>query len=470
MGRRFYSRFLLLPALLASLMLAAFLPLFPVEQANADSRVTTHTTFETDERVVALTFDVTFDRGDGATILDTLRDRGVVATFAVTGIWAENNPDLMRRIVDEGHGLMNHTWDHFSLTGEYTGSTIHDPTDPLSYSGVVSQLQRTENLVQQQVGVDMKPYVRPPYGDHSDATLTAFADAGYTDNVMWTADTFGWYGDPVDEVRQRALDAAQPGANILMHVGHGSTDGAALPDIIDSLRDRGYDFATVEDFIDGDLAGGRSQYFPETDQEIFGNFFQYWWRFGGLPILGYPISGEIEEDGLTVQYFERARLELQPDTWPARYDVHLTRLGHEMVRDRKDESPFQPVNAESDDHCTFFPQTEHTLCGGFRDYWEDFGGLAIYGYPISQEFRERNRDTGETYTVQYFERQRFEWHPGEWPERHDVLLGRIGAQAYEERDDDERNASSSAGYQSFIWGLLRDHFNLADSRLSRLMG
>ncbi|MEX2426491.1 MAG: polysaccharide deacetylase family protein, partial [Thermomicrobiaceae bacterium] len=398
-------------------------------------------------------------------VLDILRNRGVRATFAVTGIWAAENPDLMQRIVDEGHHLMNHTWDHYSLTGEYTGSNIHDETDPLTYSEVVSQLQRTEELVQQQFGVDLKPYIRPPYGDYNPTSLAAFADAGYTENIMWTADTFGWYGDPVDVVRQRALDAAQPGANILMHIGHGSTDGAALPGIIDGLREMGYGFATVEDFVEGDLSQPSTRHFPETDEEVGGNFLLYWWRFGGLLSFGYPVSSEIQEDGRTVQYFERAKFELHPETWPERYDVQLSRLGHDLTSELSDEDPFQPVDARSDNHCTYFPQTEHRLCGGFRDFWEQYGGLAIYGYPISEEFREKNRDTGETYVVQYFERQRFEWHPGEWPERHDVMLGRSGDEAY----DDRYSSASSTQQGSFFLNFLRQRFGLTADYIAQLM-
>jgi peptidoglycan/xylan/chitin deacetylase (PgdA/CDA1 family) len=416
-------------AALFSAILIATLFITSSTPTRAADRVVTYDTFDTEEPVIALTFDVTFDRGDGPMILDILRDRGVRATFAVTGLWAQDNPDLMQRIVNEGHFLMNHTWDHQSFTGEYTGSFTHQPTDPLTRQEIISQLQRTEELVRNQVGVDMRPYVRPPYGDHNNESLAAMADAGYTYNIMWTADTFGWYILPVEQVVQTALDAAQPGANILMHVGHGSTDGAALPQIIDGYREMGYDFATVEDFVEGDLATPPSQEFPQTGFEISGPFFQYWWRFGGLPVFGLPLSSEIDRNGMTIQYFERARFELQPGTWPERHDIHLSRLGVELASGREDEGPFKPIEAESDDHCTFFAQTGHTLCGGFRNYWQDFGGLAIYGFPISQEFREVNPDTGDTYVVQYFERQRFEWHPGEWPERHDVLLGRVGAQA-----------------------------------------
>jgi peptidoglycan/xylan/chitin deacetylase (PgdA/CDA1 family) len=414
-------------AVLVSLMASA-------QPSSAASRVTTFHTFDTEHRAVALTFDVTFDRGDAAMILNTLANRNVVATFAITGRWAQDNPDLLRRMVNDGHQLMNHTWDHFSFTGQYTGSVNIPPRAPLSHSQVVNQITRTHNLVQQITGVDMRPYIRPPYGDYNLTSLGAMADAGYHYNIMWTVDTLGWHLLPVSTVQQRALNAARPGANILMHVGHGATDGAALPGIIDGYRAMGYEFGTVEDFVEGRYALPRVRYFPETDQELTGGFLRYWERFGGLSLFGYPISGEFEEDGMTVQYFERARFELQPGTWPERYDVHLTRLGAEAIRGRHNEDPFQPVEAESDDHCTYFPQTGHTLCHGFRDYWEQFGGLAVYGYPMSREFREFNRDTGEMHVVQYFERQRFEWHPGKWPERHDVLLGRLGSEEYAQRE------------------------------------
>jgi hypothetical protein len=216
-----------------------------------------------------------------------------------------------------------------------------------------------------------------------------------------------------------------------MHVGHGATDGAALAGIIDALRAQGYRFATVRDFVEGNVASSAPREFPETGYSIHGNFRLYWERFGGLPVFGYPISDEFESDGVTMQYFERARFELHPGSWPARFDVQLGRLGSEMTTHRRDEEPFRRITAASDEHCTFYPQTGHTLCHGFRGYWERYGGLSIFGYPISQEFEEVNPDTGEVHVVQYFERQRFEWHPGKWPARYDVLLGRLGAQLHD---------------------------------------
>src|SRR5206468_1525531 len=64
---------------------------------------------------------------------------------------------------------------------------------------------------------------------------------------------------------------------------------------------------------------------------------------------------------------------------------------------------------------TYFSVVEHTLRNGFRDYWQRYGGLTQFGYPITEEFREVSPTDGKAYTVQYFERARFEWHPEKRP-------------------------------------------------------
>jgi hypothetical protein len=154
------------------------------------------------------------------------------------------------------------------------------------------------------------------------------------------------------------------------------------------------------------------QYVAATGHWVSHGILAYWTQFGGVPVFGYPISEEIRVDGGSVQYFERARLEWHPGAWPERYDVLLGLLGVELAaRDGlRDTPPFQPISAGNDAHCTFYAPTGHRLCFGFRDYWNAHGGLAIFGYPISEEFTEHG------VTVQYFERQRFEYHPENPPE------------------------------------------------------
>lgn len=172
-------------------------------------------------------------------------------------------------------------------------------------------------------------------------------------------------------------------------------------------------------------------FYHETEHNLCGGFRDYWNKFGGLAVYGYPITEEFQENGITTQYFERARFEWHPGSWPERYDVLLGLAGNSVTASRSGEAPFQPAGANGG--CTYYSETRHNLCGGFRDYWNNFGGLAVYGFPISEEFAERNPDDGQIYTVQYFERGRFEWHPGAWPARYDVMLGRLGAQVLQSK-------------------------------------
>src|SRR5207253_3680714 len=74
-------------------------------------------------------------------------------------------------------------------------------------------------------------------------------------------------------------------------------------------------------------------------------------------------------------------------------------------------NPVQRVPDPSNPAITYFPVVGHTLPGGFRDYWQAHGGLAQFGYPLTEEFAEKSPTNGRLYVTQYFERARFEWHP-----------------------------------------------------------
>jgi hypothetical protein len=149
-------------------------------------------------------------------------------------------------------------------------------------------------------------------------------------------------------------------------------------------------------------------------------FLRYWQTHGGLALNGYPLSEEFAEqleDGKVyrVQYFERVRLEYHPEN-PAPYDVLLGQFGRRIHPADPPAAPLQSAR--------YFPETGHNLSGNLRAYWEANGGLAQFGYPISEELEERLED-GRDYTVQYFERARFERHP-ENLAPYDVLLGQFG--------------------------------------------
>jgi peptidoglycan/xylan/chitin deacetylase (PgdA/CDA1 family) len=372
--------------------------------------VLTVTSFDLDAPWIALTFDTNADRGEAEHILDILQANGARASFGVTGIWAQANPDLVRRMAREGHTLINHGWDHQSFVR-------------LTSQERRRQLTRTEDLVRDIAGVELAPFFRPPLDEYDDATLRDLAALGYAVNVMWSIDSRGWEaGNPVD-IAHRVAQNAVPGSIVQLHVWEESHDVLALALMLDHLEERGFRFATLGDFILGNLLPMR--YFPATGLWVRDNLLAYWDAFGGLPIFGYPISAPTTRGDATVQYFERARFEHRLGSWPARYDVLLGRIGSELTADRMNEKPFRRMVAANDANCTWFPETGHRLCFAFRDWWNAHGGLPVFGYPISEEFVE------DGVTVQYFERARFEWRPGNRPPWN-VLLGHLGREALAE--------------------------------------
>ncbi len=173
--------------------------------------------------------------------------------------------------------------------------------------------------------------------------------------------------------------------------------------------------------------------FPETGFTVRGPFLSFWQTHGlefgdpnvsyreSLALFGYPISGEIQEqleDGntYTVQYFERARFEYHLESLQTDFGVLLGQFGRRL---HPADPPVDPLPG-----ATHFRETGHNVGGRFRQFWQQNGGLAIFGYPISEEFTETLED-GRPYLVQYFERVRLEYHP-ENPAPYDVLLGQFG--------------------------------------------
>jgi peptidoglycan-N-acetylglucosamine deacetylase len=196
-----------------------------------------------ERQVVHLSFDAGADRGYAEAILDTLKSEGVPASFGMTGQWAQANPDLVQRMVAEGHRLINHTWEHRSWTG------LSDQRGHQSAPQIQATLDRTESFLVDLTGQSTKPFVRPPYGDYDNAALEATYGAGYGYSVMWTVDSFGWRRIPATEIIARCLRLAEPGAIILMHVGVESSDGPALQSVINGLRQQGYGFVGLPELF-----------------------------------------------------------------------------------------------------------------------------------------------------------------------------------------------------------------------------
>ena len=191
---------------------------------------------------MALTFDAGSDVGHTGEILDLLKSRGIRASFGITGNWVRANPAMARRIVDDGHLVVNHTDTHPSFTGRSTSKP------PLTTAQRLHELAAAEAAIRDIAGGSALPWFRPPYGDRDAGVDRDVGRAGYRYELMWSVDTLGWKGVPASEVTRRVLEAARPGEIVLMHVGAASTDWQALPDVIDRLVSRGYGFVRADRF------------------------------------------------------------------------------------------------------------------------------------------------------------------------------------------------------------------------------
>jgi hypothetical protein len=176
-----------------------------------------------------------------------------------------------------------------------------------------------------------------------------------------------------------------------------------------------------------DAAEARAEnliYFDATHQAISPEFGAYWIEKGGLERFGYPISRPVYVRGILSQFFQRAVFEYHPENVGTPNEVQLRLLGNEMTAGRTFLKA--DVQTLSVDHL-LFSETGHSLGGPFRKFWEETGGLAVYGYPISEEITETSPTDGQEYTVQYFERNRFEYHPEAAGTSYEVQLGLLGA-------------------------------------------
>ena len=179
--------------------------------------------------------------------------------------------------------------------------------------------------------------------------------------------------------------------------------------------------------------------FPETGFCIDGKIRTFWEKNGGLPVFGFPIGAQehiISEDkAITMQRFERNRIELHP--WNnAPYDVQLGRLGDTKLK-QQNRDWFAFPNSGAQTGCRFFVETNHNVCGDILTAWRKNGlqldankaisedeSLALFGLPLSDLMTETLSD-GKEYQVQWFERARFELHPVNAPP-YNVLLGLLG--------------------------------------------
>lgn len=198
-----------------------------------------------DRVAVALSFDAGETSGYTSEILDMLKAHGIHASFGVTGEWARANPDLVNRILDDGHIVFNHSESHRSWTGESPG------TEPLTIEERTAEVMGADQAVEDIADWNMRPFWRPPYGDLDAEGQGLLENIGYDYTFWWTCDTLAWMETTSAEIAERcnpAGDFGGPGAIILMHVEQ-ENDYGALEQIITEYDAAGYEFVTLNEMI-----------------------------------------------------------------------------------------------------------------------------------------------------------------------------------------------------------------------------
>jgi peptidoglycan-N-acetylmuramic acid deacetylase len=184
---------------------------------------------DTDSEKITLTFDQGYENGYTSQILDTLKEKNVKAVFFLLQDYAEKNPELVQRMIDEGHTVGNHSVHHYSMPD-------------LTQAECESEIMDFHRYMQENFNCDMTLF-RPPMGEYSEFSLGVTANCGYK-SMLWSFAYADWdienQPDPA-EALEKLTNAAHPGAIYLLH-SVSSTNAEILGDFIDNVRKDGFEF------------------------------------------------------------------------------------------------------------------------------------------------------------------------------------------------------------------------------------
>lgn len=186
------------------------------------------------EKEIALTFDAGSD-AIGIAILDVLKKHNVMASFFLTGSWADKFPNYAKRIADDGHEIGNHTYSHPDAVKSSTSIFIQD-------------MLKAEEAIKRATGISPRPYFRFPYGSYNAAALKAIGEAGYPLSIQWSLDTIDWQQPSVEVIISRIESGASNGDIILMHIG-GINTAEAVDKVIPILKAKGFLLVTLSEVL-----------------------------------------------------------------------------------------------------------------------------------------------------------------------------------------------------------------------------
>lgn len=213
----------------------------PVANATADylKNFDAYYAQDTKEKVLYLTFDAGYENGNTEVILDALKKHNAPASFFLVGNYISSNPELVKRMAEEGHIVANHTMHH------------PDMSKIASKEAFQKELQELETLYQETTGQTMQKFYRPPQGKYSESNLKMAQELGYK-TFFWSLAYVDWYEDKQpthEEALKKLLGRIHPGAVVLLH-STSRTNGEILDELLTKWEEMGYTFRSLDELVE----------------------------------------------------------------------------------------------------------------------------------------------------------------------------------------------------------------------------
>jgi peptidoglycan-N-acetylmuramic acid deacetylase len=192
----------------------------------------------TKEKVIYLTFDAGYENGYTPVILDALKKHSVHVTFFLVGNFINTSPDLVKRMIAEGHNVGNHTFSHPNMSGISSLDSFR------------KELEDLEAAFEEATGEKMVKYYRPPQGKYSEDNLKMAQGMGYK-TFFWSLAYVDWYNDkqPTKEYAfKKLLGRIHPGAIVLLHATS-KTNSEILDELLTRWEEMGYIFGSLDDIV-----------------------------------------------------------------------------------------------------------------------------------------------------------------------------------------------------------------------------
>ncbi|MFA9556526.1 polysaccharide deacetylase family sporulation protein PdaB [Evansella sp. AB-rgal1] len=192
---------------------------------------------DSDEKKIALTFNISWGEERAIPILDTLKECNVTSTFFVSADWAERHSEIIERILEDGHELGSHGFEHDHYT-------------KWDEEKIKKDIQ-TANRILQEVSKQTTKYLRPPNGSFDERVLRV-ADTLHYDIIHWSINSEDWTNPGVDKIIDNVVSNVTNGDIVLMHASDSAKQtNEALPELINNLKKQGFTFSSVSDLLSG---------------------------------------------------------------------------------------------------------------------------------------------------------------------------------------------------------------------------